>query len=240
MTANKALVIGASSGIGRELALLLAREGWELGIAARRTELLEELKTQIPSPVAIKYIDLAQPEAAVAAFKELITEVGGCDLVIISSGTGYLNPELDWEKEKNTIEVNVAGFAALAGAAFQHFKAQNSGHLAALSSLAALRGSHFCPAYNASKAFVSNYLEGLRKKARKENLPITVTDLQLGLVDTAMAQGEGLFWVEPPQKAAREIYQAIRKKKSHAYVTARWGWVARLLKILPSRLYDRL
>ena len=72
------------------------------------------------------------------------------------------------------------------------------------------------PAYNASKAFVSNYMEGLRQKVRKPNLPITVTDIQPGLVDTAMAQGEGLFRVAPPEKAARQIHEVIKRRRKHA------------------------
>jgi len=237
---KKAIIIGASSGIGKELAKILSRRGWSLGLTARRTELLEKLKSELPGPALVKFMDVAKPETAIPIFQELAQEMGGLDLAIINAGTGFLNPELEWSKEQATIAVNVSGFAALAGSAMQYFIRQKSGHLVGISSIAELRGSDICPAYNASKAFVSNYLEGLRKKAAKAKLEITVTDIRPGLVDTAMAQGEGLFWVASPQKAAEQIYRAIRQKKSRAYVTKRWGLVAGLLQIMPDFLYNKI
>jgi len=108
------------------------------------------------------------------------------------------------------------------------------------SSIAAIRGGGDAPAYNASKAFVSNYLEGLRQMAAKMKLPLTVTDIKPGFVDTVMAQGEGLFWVAPAEKAAKQILEAVEKKKDHAYVTKRWRLVAWVLKLLPGRLYCKI
>ena len=116
---------------------------------------------------------------------------------------------------------------------------RESGHIVGISSVAAIRGSGNEPAYNASKAFQSNYLQGLRQKFHKLKLPVAVTDVQPGFVDTAMAQGEGLFWVAPPEKAAQQIFNSIRKRRKHVYVTRRWRLIAWLLKILPDSLYDR-
>ena len=172
--------------------------------------------------------------------ENLIEEMGGVDLIIISSGTGFINPDLNWAMEEETLDVNVTGFAALANVAFHHFLQAGRGHLVGISSIAAIRGSAVAPAYNASKAFVSNYLEGLRIRARKIGLPILVTDIQPGFVDTAMAKGQGLFWVAPPQKAARQIYNAIQRKANHAYVTKRWAVIGLLFKVLPYSLYSRL
>jgi len=124
--------------------------------------------------------------------------------------------------------------------AFEYFREKGAGHIVGISSLSAIRGSGEGPAYNASKAFASNYLEGLRQNAVKQKLPLTVTDIQCGLVDTAMAKGEGLFWVAPPAKAAGQILDAIRKKKDHAYITKRWRIIALLLKALPGWLYCRI
>jgi short-subunit dehydrogenase len=97
-----------------------------------------------------------------------------------------------------------------------------------------------CPSYNASKAYVSNYLEGLRKKVAKEKLPITITDIQSGLVDTAMAKGEGLIWVASPYKVATQIYRAIQRKKRSAYITKRWTIITWLYKIMPGFIYDKI
>lgn len=236
---KKAVIIGASSGIGRELAKVLSRDGYEVGLAARRVNLLEELARELPTRGFVRRIDASDPERAMDELKGLIEEMNGVDLVVLSAGTGFINPELGWNEEKETIDLNVTGFAALANVAFRYFAARGHGHLVAISSIAALRGSADGPAYNASKAFVSNYVQGLRHKAAKLRLPITVTDIQPGLVDTAMAKGEGLFWVQPPEKAAEQIFSAVRARKRHAYVTRRWRLVAWLIKVLPDFIYFR-
>jgi len=236
---KKAIIIGATSGIGLELARLMSAKGYVVGLAGRRLELLEGLQKELPGRSYVKRIDVAQP-SAMGQLKELIAEMGGADVVVIGAGIGFINPGLEWGKEKETIAVNVYGFSAMANVAFEHFRGSGSGHIVGISSIAAIRGGSEAPAYNASKAFVSNYLEGLRKKAVKLKLCIAVTDIQPGFVDTAMAQGEVMFWVAPAEKAARQILCAIEKKKSHAYVTKRWRLIAWLLKLIPGWLYCRL
>src|SRR5699024_383999 len=119
--------------------------------------------------------------------------------------------------EKKTIETNVLGYTSVANWAFNLFEKQKSGHLVAISSVGGLRGSRQAPAYNATKAFQMNYLEGLRQKAKKLHTHIKVTDIRPGFVDTNMAKGEGLFWVSPVQKATQQIFHAIHKKKRIAY-----------------------
>lgn len=237
---KKAIIIGASSGIGRELARILAREGYALGLVGRRVGLLNDLRGELAAPSFVRQLDVSRTAEAMTGLEELVGAMGGADLIVISAGVGFINADLDWEKEKATIDTNVAGFAAMANVAVGHFIRQSSGHLVGISSIAALRGSGASPAYNASKAFVSNYMEGLRQKVHKLGLPITVTDIQPGLVDTAMAQGDGLFWVAPPEKAAGQIYEVIRRRRGHAYVTRRWRSIAWLLKAVPGRLHRKM
>ncbi len=236
----KAIIIGATSGIGRELAIILAQHGYTLGLTGRREPLLAELRQTLPTQVFTQPMNVADCRQAMDLLQQLITQLGGVDLVVISAGTGFMNPELSWLEEQTTIDVNVTGFAAMANVAFRHFVAAGCGHLVGISSIAALRGSRQAPAYSASKAFVSNYLEGLRCRAAKARLPITVTDIQPGFVDTRMAQGEGLFWVASPQEAARQIYQVILRRAPHAYITRRWRLVAWLLRLLPGFIFTKL
>jgi len=160
---------------------------------------------------------------------------GGRWAIVIgaSSGTGFLNEELDWEKERDTLAVNVTGFARAAVFFMTQFARQGGGHLAGISSIAALRGSGTAPAYAASKAFVSNYLEGMRLWAARSGARITVTDIMPGFVDTDMAKGEGLFWVASPEEAARQILRAVKKGKRLVYITRRWALVAWALRRLP-------
>ncbi|MFQ5580943.1 MAG: SDR family NAD(P)-dependent oxidoreductase [Nitrospiria bacterium] len=237
---KKAIIIGASSGIGRELAKVLSQAGYVLGLAGRRSNLLAELQKELPNESFVKYIDVSQTEKAMVSVNELFSDMNDVDLVIISSGVGFINSELQWPQEKETIDVNVSGFAAMANVVMRYFLQKGSGHLLGISSIAAIRGDGSAPAYNASKAFISNYLEGLRHKGIKSGLPITITDIQPGFVDTAMAKGEGQFWVASPQKAATQIFNAIRKKKNHAYITKRWKVIGWALKTIPDFLYNKL
>jgi short-subunit dehydrogenase len=239
MIRKNAIIIGASSGIGRELAKLFSADGYALGITARRDDLLASLREELSGRVFVERMDIAIPDQAMAILEKLIAHMGGVDVVVINAGVGFINPGLAWEKEKSTIDVNVTGFAAMANIAMRHFTEQGFGHIVGISSVAALRGDSFAPAYSASKAFMSNYLEALRFRAGKSKLAVTVTDIQPGFVDTAMAQGDGLFWVAPAEKAAKQIYQVIRNKRARAYVTRRWGLIAALLKIMPGRILEK-
>ena len=233
----KAIIIGASSGMGRELAKILARDGYEIGVVARRQELLASLQKEIHSPIFIKQADISHPEEAMAFVEALIQKMGGVDLAILSSGVGFFNPDFDWNKDREMIDVNVLGFCAMADVFMNHFLAQGRGHLVGISSIAALRGGSGC--YGASKAFVSNFLESLRHQMANAHKDITITDIQPGFVDTAMAKG-ATFWVAPVEQAAEMIAQAIRKKKTHAYITPRWRLIAWLLKVAPNFIYDRV
>jgi short-subunit dehydrogenase len=236
---KKAIIVGASSGIGKSLAQTLAKDGYTVGLAARRLPLLLDLQKEIGNQTLVKQIDVSIIPDAILRFSELIQEMDGVDLIIISAGTGFMNPELDWDKENQTIAVNVTGFAAIANVAIQHFLKKGAGHLVNISSIAAIRGSGSAPAYNASKAFESIYMDGLGNKIAKLGVPIIITDIQPGFVDTAMAQGEGLFWVASPEQAAKQIYQTIRRKKKHAYITKRWRLFAWLLRVVPDSIYHR-
>lgn len=235
-----AIVVGASSGIGAALAQRLSKEGYRVGLAARRGDLLETVRASLPDAAFSKVIDIAQPEQAMSALRDLATEMGDVELYVICSGVGYINPTLEWSQERATIEVNVLGFAAMVNAAMTALQARGSGHVVGISSVAALRGGRAAPAYNASKAFVSNYLEGIRQRCHRSGLPIAVTDIQPGFVATAMAQSPLLFWVASPEKAAGQIFAAIRARKRHVYVTRRWRLVAWLLRGLPAAWYQRM
>ena len=237
---KKAIIVGATSGIGRELAVILSRDGYTLGLVGRRSHCLEELERSLPTQVFTRQIDVAETTKAMESLAQLIEDMHGIDLMVISAGVGFINPDLNWCDEKATIDTNISGFAAVANVAFRHFERVGMGHLVGISSIAALRGSRACPAYNASKAFVSNYLEGLRHRTAHARQSIAVTNIQPGFVDTAMAKGEGLFCVATPQEAAKQIYRAIQRKAKHAYVTKRWRLFAWLYRIVPDSVLAKL
>jgi short-subunit dehydrogenase len=237
---KNAIIIGATSGIGKELARLLADYGFKVGITGRRTELLESLKAENPDSYFIKTFDVKDTKVVEEKLLELTSELGGLDLLILSSGTGEINNKLDFEIEFRTIETNVIGWTFIADWAYKFFEKQKYGHLIAISSIGGLRGNRQSTSYNATKAYQINYLEGLRQKATKLKEQVYITDIRPGLVNTEMAKGEGLFWVMPVEKAARQIYEAIKKKKRIAYVTKRWKLIAAIIKRIPGRLYDSM
>lgn len=224
--------------MGRALAVTLSLDGYRVGVVGRRTDLLARLREELAGPCVIKTVDVSQPELAMPLLRELIEELGDVELFVVSAGTGFENPALAWEPESDTIRTNVLGFAAMVNVAVEHLEARGSGHLVGISSIAALRGSAVAPAYSASKAFVSNYLDGVRVRFQKSKLPVVVTDVQPGFVDTRMAGGD--LWMASPQKAARQIAAAIRRRKRHLYVTRRWRLIAWLLRWVPDALYSRL
>jgi len=236
---KKAIVIGASSGIGKELAKLLSERNYLVGITGRRATLLKTLQHSAPDRFRAKAFDATDPNA-ISYLHQLVDEMGGLDLLVISSGTGDLNESLDIRTIEGTNALNVTAFSKIAAWGFQYFQHQQYGHLVAISSIAGIRGGRVAPSYNASKAYQINFLEGLRQKAQKEKTPIVVTDIRPGFVKTDMAKGDRQFWVAEPAKAALQISMAIAQKKSVVYVTKRWSIIALLLKILPTWLYKRM
>jgi short-subunit dehydrogenase len=235
-----AIVIGATSGIGRGLAKILMENNYKVGIVGRRTELLLSLKNENPEFYFSKAVDITDTEKSIQQLEELITELGGLDLLVISSGVGDLNEQLNFEIERRAIETNVIGFTCIADWAFNFFEKQKSGHLVAISSVGGLRGSRQGPAYNATKAYQINYLEALRQKSTNLKQPIYVTDIRPGFVETDMAKGNGQFWVASVEKAALQIFAAIEQKKKIAYITKRWQLIATILKRIPRPMYDRM
>jgi short-subunit dehydrogenase len=237
---DRAIVVGASSGIGEALAHELADDGYEVGLAARRLERLEEIGGDLPTKAYVARIDVTDTGAARDRLRRLVDAMGGCDLLVLSAGVGELNPDLDWEPERGTIDVNVRGFTALATLGMELFAEQGSGHLVGISSVASNFGNGGAPAYNASKAYVCRYLEGLRYWADNADADVAVTDVEPGYVDTEMALGDRQFWMASPETAAAQIADAIRDRRRHVYVTRRWRLVAWFLRLMPERVLSRL
>ena len=248
LATKQAIIIGASSGIGRALAKVMLENGYIVGLTARRYELLKEVQDEFPNNTFIKRMDLTKPYKAQEQLGELIAEMGGVDIVVVNSGvwgesgalvTSSVDCEIDWKKEKRIIDVNVTGFTAVANVAVNFFREQGYGHLVGVSSVDAVRGSACGPAYSASKSFVSTYMPGLRSKFAQLDISISVTDIRPGYIST-YGPIEGGYWVATPEEAGVQILDAIEKKKKVAYVEARWQIIALLLQITPDFIYDKL
>jgi short-subunit dehydrogenase len=237
---KRCIIIGATSGIGQALAELLLQNDYMIGVTGRREMLLDTLKEKNPDRVFVKRMDIQDLSAIEVSCKELVDQMGGLDLMIISAGIGEENKNLNFEIEHDVIKTNVQGFTCLADWGMRYFKEQGHGYLVNISSIAGIRGNGIAPSYNATKAYQINYLEGLRINAKDFGSSIHVTDVRPGFVDTAMAKGDGLFWVAPVEKAAKQIYRAIQLKKQVVYVSKRWKLIGILLKLIPYSLLKRL
>lgn len=218
------IIIGATSGIGKELWKLYAVEDNHVAVTGRRKNLLEQMYNERANSTSIYEMDITDTESAIQCINEIFREYK-IDLAIICAGTGDINTELLFEKEVNAIQTNVVGWTAAVDCIYNHFQQQNEGHLVTITSIGGLAGEPAAPAYSATKAYQINYTQALCKKSKRTG--VCVTEIRPGLVDTDMAKGEGLFWVMPPEKVAKQIRKAIDRKKSKAVVTKRWSIISR-------------
>ncbi|MDB2386969.1 SDR family NAD(P)-dependent oxidoreductase [Shewanella sp.] len=236
MTQVRAMIVGASSLLSREIATQLAADGVRLTLFASDPQSLREFSQSLPTQADIFPLHVDDPQAIITSIKTAWQSLGGADLVLVNTGLHHYDPELPWQAEQQMITVNVQAFSAICNTAFQLFRTQGYGQLTTINSIAGLRGGS-CVAYHASKAYAKNYVEGLSMHAQRLKLPITLTDIQLGLLDKAVLQKNRL-WVAPPDKIARQIINAMKAGKRKVYVTKRWRWVAWLTQCLPEFIYN--
>jgi short-subunit dehydrogenase len=214
-----AVIIGASSGIGEALARELHKAGWQLGLLARSIDKLKALAADLGTRVSVAFCDVSKSDC-IDTFNAMADGLDGADLVIISAGCGYLSPTHNNGQDAEMVSVNITGFMAIAQAACAHFQKRGHGHLAAITSVAALRGNGDGMTYAASKAFQSVYLDGLRHAMRQAGVPVTITELQPGFVDTAMMKTKtplsplsGAYWLLMPLRLpdrCSELFTASR------------------------------
>jgi len=234
---KNAIVIGASSGIGKGISLELLKNSYKIAISARREERLNEIKKNNPDNVLVYPFDSSK-EKNDKLISSMINDLGDVDLIIYCSGIGIINKELDYLKDKKVNNLNVMGFNQVATYSFNYFQKRGGGHFVNISSVASEIGNGLATSYNASKAFQANYLQGLRFKAYKLKLPIFLTDVRPGFVDTDILMGnkDKLFWVAPLDKACYQIMSGIKSKKKILYVTKRWKIISLLIKLLPENI----
>lgn len=237
---KKAVVMGATSGIGREVALLLAAQGWQVGICGRRAEILSQTVNETENIVACRQIDVTHADAPSLLYS-LIEELGGMDLYFHSSGIGWQNNLLDTEKELLTVETNGLGFTRMVDAAYNYFVEQeHKGHIACITSIAGTKGLGAAPAYSATKRFQNHYLECLSQQARMRHLPITITDLRPGFVATDLISGSGYPLQLSARDVARDIIKAVDRKQSVATIDWKYRLLVFFWRMIPRWLWVRL
>ena len=231
---KRAIVIGASSGIGFEVARLLQKQGWTLGVAARRVELLKTI-----GDVEVAQIDVTA-EDATTQLRNLIQKIGGMDLFFYASGIGKQNRELKEDIELATISTNALGFTRMIGEAYRYFAAQGQGHIAAITSIAGTKGLGPAPSYSATKAMQNVYLQALEQQANTRGLKISFTDIRPGFVDTALLAGDFHYPMKlQPQKVAKEIISAINHHQHICVIDWRYRLLTALWRRIPRCLWRR-
>lgn len=237
---RKIVIIGASSGIGQEVARLFLAQGHRLGIAARRADRLEALKQEAPDRVVTATIDVTA-EDATSRLRALIDELGGMDLFFYVSGIGNQNRELAPEIELSTVNTNGMGFTRMIGEAYRYFAEQGRGHIAVITSIAGTKGLGPAPSYSATKAMQNVYLQALEQQANARKLDIRFTDIRPGFVDTDLLAGDFRYpMMLKPEKVARQIVKAIHNKRHVVVIDWKYAVITAFWRRLPRALWRHL
>ena len=232
---SKAIIVGASSGIGLEVARLFIQRGWTVGVAARRLDLLQTI-----GAADVEQIDVTSADAP-EKLMQLVDRLGGMDLFFYASGIGKQNRELTPDIELATVETNGLGFTRMIGCAYRYFAQQGRGHIAAITSIAGTKGLGPAPAYSATKAMQNVYLQALEQQANARKLDIRFTDIRPGFVDTALLSGTFHYpMMLKPQAVAREIVSAIEHHKHIRVIDWKYRILTAVWRRIPRCIWCRI
>jgi len=237
---KRAIVIGASSGIGKQVAQMLINEGWTVGLAARREEMLMEMMQAHEDRVKVEKIDVTV-SSATENLTHLINNIGGMDLFFYAAGIGKQNRDLQEDIELATVSTNALGFTRMIGAAYRYFAEQGGGHIAAITSIAGTKGLGPSPSYSATKAMQNTYLQALEQLAHSKGLKICFTDIRPGFVDTDLLSGTHKYpMLMKPEPVAKAIMQAIKSKKHICVIDTRWRLLTMIWRRIPRWIWRRM
>lgn len=238
---KRAIIIGASSGMGKEVSKLLLADGWQIGIGARRKDALHELQALNPQQVVTSSIDVMDEDAP-QLLEKLIADNGGMDLFFLASGIGKQNPNLDSEIELRTVATNGMGFTRMVDTAFNWFASHGGkGHIAVISSIAGVKGLGMAPSYSATKAFQNTYIEALSQLAHIRHLDIYFTDIRPGFVKTDLLNdGKSYPLLMNKENVSRKIIKSIYHKSSVRIIDWRYRLLVFFWRLIPRWLWVKL
>lgn len=238
---KKIVIMGASSGIGYACAEALAKRGVKVGVAARHTKPLEELRRKYPDQVEYARIDVTKP-AAVGQLEALIQKLGGMDIYFHVAGIGYENTSLDPEAEVDIFNTNTVGFVRCISAAYRYFRNNHiRGHIAAVTSVAGTNGLARLSAYSASKAAGQKWLVALEQLSNDSDAGITFSDIRPGWVRTPLlVPGNKYPMTMSLEYAVPRILKAIVRRQRVAVIDWRWNIVVGLWRMIPNILWTHM
>lgn len=236
---NRIIIIGATSGIGREVARLFAEKGWKVGIAGRRQQKLDELQQLYPQQIVAQTIDITRDDSP-SRLQQLIDRFGGMDIFLLCSGIGSQNYQLDPVIELNTLQTNGVGFTRMLTTAWHYFRTQRKGHIAAISSIAGTKGLGAAPAYSATKRFQNCYIDALAQLSQMEDCHIRFTDIRPGFVDTDLLKHGNYPLLMQADKVAQTIVSSLLKGKRRVIIDWRYRILVFIWKLIPDWLWEKL
>lgn len=240
---KKIIIIGASSGMGMRIATDFARAGWRVGIAARNETKLRAVKDLFPDRIEYSVIDVTAQDA-VKKFEDLIEQLDGMDILLYAAGTGWYNPGLNLGKDEATIGVNVTGFTKIINAAYRYFKDTanvSKGRIAAITSVAGMKGLGVSAAYSASKRYQWTYLQALDQLAHSQHVNVSITDIRPGFVDTPLLEGNHNYpMLMSIDYVAPRIEKAIMERRRIATIDCRWSVVSALWSMIPDAIWRHI
>ncbi len=244
-TRKRAVLVGASSGIGAALAARLAAEGYILALLARRQDLLQalcqEINRQAGEMRAFAYPhDVTNTDCIPELFQTLLNDLKRIDLLVYNAGVmpGVTFSEFNFAKDKEMVAVNLLGGLAWLAQAATLFDRMEAGQIVGISSVAADRGRVINPGYNVSKAGFDTYLEALRNRLTRKG--VRVLTVRPGPVDTDLSRQVGGLFMVPAEQVAADIAWAIRKRKQVLYTPRRWRFIMFIVRNIPSVLFRRM
>lgn len=235
----KAVIVGATSGIGLEVAKILNEQGYELALAGRRLENLQKIASELNHVKAYAAIDITKSEAP-EQLGELIHNLGGMDLYFHSSGIGYQNPSLDPTIELNTVETNCGGLTRMVDYVFTYFvERKQKGQIAVISSIARTKGIGLSPSYSASKKYQGTYLQALAQLATIKKCDIAFSEIRPGFVATELLNHDYPMLMKADY-VAEKIVKGLQKRRRIITVDWRYRLLVRFWKMIPDWIWERL
>lgn len=245
---RRGIIIGASDGIGAALAQRLALEGYTLALLARRTDKLELLCSEINQRFGEERAraygqDVTEYNRAPELLRRIVADLGGLDLVVFVAGVNYPPGGIDkynFANDRQMIEVNLLGAMAWLTPVAEMFQSARAGQIVGVGSVAGDRGRVGNPGYNTSKAGLATYLEALRNRLTRHG--VNVLTVKPGFVKTEMvkaAQGPTPFLISP-EKAAGDIWNAMRQRRQVVYTPSIWRWIMLAIQHTPSFIFRKL
>ena len=215
-TMKKAIIIGATSGIGYEVTQLLLKKDWILGIAGRRESILKEIQKQAPNRIKTATIDICSADAP-ERLRHLIEAIGGMDIYLHCAGIGHQNMKVDTQIELQTLNTNCVGFTRMITYAFHYFQQHGTGHIQNI------------------------YLDAMEQLSYMHHSKIHFTDIRPGFVATDLLNdGKHYPMLMKPKKVATCIVQALEKKKRLVIIDKRYQLLVFLWRLIPACLWKRL